>query len=60
MTFRLIVHPGADEVTALAMLHAGAFADPWSASYLRDLFASPAVFGFAAAEGFILARAAAD
>ena len=60
MTLRLMVHPGADDVTALALLHAGAFADAWSASYLRDLFARPGVFAFAAPEGFILARAAAD
>ena len=60
MTLRLVVHPGADEVMALAGLHASAFADAWSASYLQDLFASRGVFGFAAPEGFILARAAAD
>ncbi|HXS05885.1 MAG TPA: GNAT family N-acetyltransferase [Rhizomicrobium sp.] len=50
--------PATDDVAALATLHATGFAAPWSESAIRDLFATPGVFAFAAPEGFILARAA--
>ena len=60
MTPRLLVNPGTDDVAALVLLHAAAFADGWSAQSLRDLFATPGVFAFAAPEGFILVRAAGD
>jgi ribosomal-protein-alanine N-acetyltransferase len=49
--------PGADDVEALARLHATCFAQAWSAASLRDLFAGPGVFAFAAGQGFVLARA---
>ena len=50
--------PATDDVAALAALHATAFAAAWSEGAIRDLFATPAVFAFAAAEGFILVSAA--
>ena len=50
--------PATDDVAALAALHATGFAAPWSEGAIRDLFATPGVFAFAVAEGFILARAA--
>ena len=56
MTPRLF-DPRTDEVAALAVLHAAAFAAPWSAASIRDLFATPGVFAFVAADSFILARA---
>jgi [ribosomal protein S18]-alanine N-acetyltransferase len=52
--------PSADDVAALAALHATAFADAWSAESIRDLFATPGVFALMAGEGFVLARAAGD
>ena len=57
MTPRLF-DPGADDVEALARIHASAFADAWSAASIRDLFAGPGVFAFISPDGFILARAA--
>ena len=50
--------PGTEDVASLAALHALSFADAWSAAFIRDLFATPGVFAFTVAEGFILARAA--
>lgn len=50
--------PQTDDVAALAALHAASFAQPWSASFIRDLLAGPGVFVFVWQEGFILARAA--
>ena len=57
MTPRLF-DPGADDVEALARIHASAFADAWSVASIRDLFAGPGVFAFLSPDGFILARAA--
>jgi ribosomal-protein-alanine N-acetyltransferase len=50
--------PVADDVEALAQIHASAFADGWSTASIRDLFAGPGVFAFVLPDGFILARAA--
>jgi tRNA threonylcarbamoyladenosine biosynthesis protein TsaB len=47
------------DVSVLAALHAQAFARPWDANALHSLLAGPGVFAFAAASGFVLARAAA-
>jgi tRNA threonylcarbamoyladenosine biosynthesis protein TsaB len=47
------------EPSLLAGLHAQAFARPWDAASLQSLLAGPGVFAFAAASGFVLARAAA-
>ena len=51
--------PATDDMAALTGLHAQAFSPAWSAAAIRDLFATPGVFAFASAEGFILARVAA-
>ena len=59
MTLRLF-DPATDDVAALAVLHAAAFADPWREGALRDLFATLGVFAFAMADGFILARVAGE
>ncbi|HEY2837344.1 MAG TPA: GNAT family N-acetyltransferase [Rhizomicrobium sp.] len=59
MTPRLF-DPLADDVAALAVLHATAFADAWRESAIRDLFATPGVFALTVPEGFILARVAGD
>jgi ribosomal-protein-alanine N-acetyltransferase len=45
--------------TVLAALHGQAFQRPWDAAALQSLLAGPGVFAFAAASGFVLARAAA-
>jgi tRNA threonylcarbamoyladenosine biosynthesis protein TsaB len=50
--------PATDDIAALAGLHSEAFSVAWSAAAIRDLFATPGVFAFASAEGFIMARAA--
>ena len=57
MTPRLF-DPATDDVAVLAALHATAFAAAWSEGAIRDLFATPGVFAFVTAEGFILVRAA--
>lgn len=54
----LLFDPGTEDIAALAALHAASFADGWSAAFIRDLFATPGVFAFAAPHGFILVRAA--
>jgi len=54
----LLFDPQTDDAAALAALHAVSFAEPWSASFIRDLLAGPGVFAFVRQEGFILARAA--
>ena len=55
---RELVSPFEGDAAALAILHAAAFAQPWDEAALRDLLAGPGVFAFAAASGFVLARAA--
>lgn len=49
----------AGDPAVLAALHGQSFARPWDAAALQCLLASPGVFAFAAASGFVLARAAA-
>jgi tRNA threonylcarbamoyladenosine biosynthesis protein TsaB len=51
---------GDGDIAALAALHQAAFDKPWDTAALQTLLASPGVFAFAAASGFVLARAAAD
>lgn len=51
------------DAAALAHLHAGGFADAWSAASLGELMAAPGTFGLVAEDGmdpcgFVLARAA--
>jgi len=53
------------DAAALARLHAGSFADAWSAAALADLMAAPGAFALVAEEcvnpcGFVLVRAAGD
>jgi ribosomal-protein-alanine N-acetyltransferase len=43
---------------ALAALHAGCFADPWTAEAIAGLLATPATYAFAGAAGFVIGRAA--
>src|SRR4029079_11031756 len=50
---------GAD-LAVLADIHAASFAEPWSASALAELVASPGAFGFGGDDGFTLARVVAD
>ena len=50
---------GAD-LAVLADIHAASFAEPWSASALGELLASPGAFGFGGDDGFTLARVVAD
>jgi [ribosomal protein S18]-alanine N-acetyltransferase len=50
--------PQTDDVAILAALHAASFAEAWSGTFIRDLFAGPGVFAFVQDDGFILARAA--
>lgn len=53
-----LVDPQTDDIGVLAALHASAFADAWSAGYIRDLLTGPGVFAYLSGQGFILARAA--
>ena len=53
----LLFHNGHDPAP-LAAIHARCFPDAWSARTIDDLLATPGTFVFAAASGFILARAA--
>ena len=53
------------DAAALAHLHAGSFADAWSAASLAELMAAPGTFGLVAEDamsprGFVLVRAAGD
>jgi ribosomal-protein-alanine N-acetyltransferase len=61
MTIRLA---SAQDLPALADLHARAFAQAWRAESLKSLMSGPGVFGFVAEDdeacGFILVRLAAD
>ena len=50
---------GEDDSALLATLHAGAFADAWSAPAICDLLAGPGVFVFFTRDGFVMGRAAA-
>jgi ribosomal-protein-alanine N-acetyltransferase len=47
------------DASVLAGLHAQAFAQPWDSAALQSLLTGPGVFAFAAASGFVLARAVA-
>ena len=47
-----------DDIAKLAALHAASFADAWSEQAIADLLKMPGAFAYAAADGFILARAA--
>jgi [ribosomal protein S18]-alanine N-acetyltransferase len=54
-----MTNPATIDAETLAQIHASAFEDAWSASYLQNLMAQPGVFAIQAdEEGFILARAA--
>lgn len=53
----LLFHGGLDP-SPLAAIHARCFPDAWSAQAIADLLATPGVFAFADADGFILLRAA--
>ncbi len=44
----------------LARLHAASFERAWDAATLSDMLAAPGAFAFIHADGFVLARAAAD
>lgn len=60
MTVRLAA---ADDMDALARIHASAFAQNWTARSMADLLAAPGAFAFVAEEqgapqGFVLVRAA--
>jgi ribosomal-protein-alanine N-acetyltransferase len=59
MTPRLF-DPEKDDVAELAGWHAASFADAWSETSIRELFAGPGVYAFASPGGFILARAVGD
>jgi [ribosomal protein S18]-alanine N-acetyltransferase len=48
-----------EDATALADVHARAFANAWTAEQIADLIVRPEVFGLAAPDGFILLRAMA-
>lgn len=54
-----VLPPGADLVP-LAAIHAACFADAWDVRALAELLAGPGVFAVSAADGFLLARVAAD
>jgi [ribosomal protein S18]-alanine N-acetyltransferase len=55
-----VLRPAAETDTpALAQLHASSFAAGWTQEAIRQLLASPGVFGLMAEGGFILARVAA-
>ncbi|HVW74157.1 MAG TPA: ribosomal protein S18-alanine N-acetyltransferase [Rhizomicrobium sp.] len=45
---------------SLAALHAASFQQAWDANTLSDMLSAPGAFAFAHADGFVLARAAAD
>jgi [ribosomal protein S18]-alanine N-acetyltransferase len=50
----------ASDPTALAALHAQAFAAPWSAREFADLLSQPGVVAIAESDGFILIRIVLD
>ena len=50
----------AADLSNLARLHAASFSEAWSERALQELLAMPGTFGFAAQNGFILARVADD
>ena len=51
---------GKDQSSVLAALHAGSFAEAWSAAALIALLATPGSFAFYLPDGFVLLRAAGD
>jgi ribosomal-protein-alanine N-acetyltransferase len=51
--------PAADAAT-LAALHAASFPDPWDATAITALLATPGTFAFHHPDGFVLARLAGD
>jgi ribosomal-protein-alanine N-acetyltransferase len=58
MTAR-VLPPGAD-LAPLAAIHAACFAEAWDVRALGELLAGPGVFAVSSADGFLLARVAAD
>jgi ribosomal-protein-alanine N-acetyltransferase len=56
----VLFDPDKDGCAGLAALHATAFADPWTASAIAGLLATPGAFAFHLQEGFVLVRAAGD
>jgi ribosomal-protein-alanine N-acetyltransferase len=46
------------DAAPLAAIHMRCFPDPWSAKAIDELLSTPGCFAYAAAEGFVLARAA--
>jgi ribosomal-protein-alanine N-acetyltransferase len=49
-----------DDLSALARQHAACFTRAWTEAALRGLLKSPGTIGFAAHDGFVLARVAGD
>ena len=54
----VLLFPNGRDPAPLAAIHAGCFPDAWSAKAMAELLATPGAFVFAAADGFILVRAA--
>lgn len=50
----------AEDLGALARIHAACFAAPWSERALRDLSEKPGIIALFASSGFVVARVAAD